>query len=248
MIRLKFTDFYKHRKSKNTNKKNFWFPFDTDFFEQTEMYAFGPDELLTVIYLRCEAGKANKDGELNVIFEHYQRHVRLHNHDAHHVLNHTIKKLKQLQIITTPRSAGKFTKVATDIEIDKDIELDKEIELEKNNTIMADCPSGQSRRVYDFDSLYNKYPKKEGKSRGMFLCRTQIKTPKDFNDLSTAIDRYNKNLQEKRTEPKYIKQFSTFMASWKDWLEPDAGKVITPAKEEPEWIRKAREEDEKNAV
>lgn len=159
-------------------------------------------------------------------------------------VNRAIKILQQFQVIEVRAPSGRYF----DSEQTLSTYETNETKRNETNTIMADCPSGQSRRVYDFDSLYNKYPKKEGKSRGMFLCKTQIKTQKDFDDLSTAIDRYNNHLKEKRTEPKYIKQFSTFMNSWKDWLEPDAGKVITPPKEEPEWIRKAREEDEKNAV
>lgn len=78
----------------------------------------------------------------------------------------------------------------------------------------------------DFDSLYRKYPRKDGKSKGMATCRAQIKTPEDFAALSLAIDRYGEHIRHHGTEAKYIKHFSTFMHSWRDWLEADTGTAV----------------------
>jgi hypothetical protein len=78
---------------------------------------------------------------------------------------------------------------------------------------------------FEFDLIYQKYPRKLGKQKGMSLCKAQIKTQDDFVDLSTAVDNYCKYLQANKTEDKYVKHFSTFMASWRDWLDPLAGQV-----------------------
>jgi len=116
------------------------------------------------------------------------------------------------------------------------------------NTILPDLPKGQSRRVFDFESLYKKFPRKEGKQRGLKVCAVQVKTQEDFDQLSLAIDRYAEHIKKQATEARYIKHFSTFMGEWRDWLEKETGTVALKPKEEPEWIRKAREEEAKNAV
>jgi hypothetical protein len=77
--------------------------------------------------------------------------------------------------------------------------------------------TNERTRTLDFESLYSKYPNKKGKAKGMKTCRTQIKTPEDFERLSKAIDRYAKECLIERVEKKFIKHFSTFMGCWTDY-------------------------------
>lgn len=79
---------------------------------------------------------------------------------------------------------------------------------------------------FDFEILYQKYPRRLGKQKGFEKCKAQIKTEDDFNSLSTAIDRYKNYLRVQGTEPQFIKHFDTFMTTWRDWLDPGAGKVM----------------------
>lgn len=104
--------------------------------------------------------------------------------------------------------------------------LSPSLTLTNLNTNMSDSPKGKSRRVFDFESLYNKYPRKEGKQKGLLTCRVQIKTEADFSLLSKAIDSYITHCAKNATDPKYIKMFSTFMNSWRDWLDPQTGTAI----------------------
>jgi len=71
--------------------------------------------------------------------------------------------------------------------------------------------------VFDFASLYNKYPRKEGKSRGLKICKIQIKSEAEYDDLSLAIDNYVEYCS-KLKDSQYIKHFSTFMNEWRDWV------------------------------
>jgi hypothetical protein len=84
-------------------------------------------------------------------------------------------------------------------------------------------PNGSTRVRFDFESLYKKYPRKEGKADGLKRCKAQIKTPEAFAELSQAIDKYKSHVHSKGLEEKYIKHFSTFMNSWRDWLDPETG-------------------------
>lgn len=97
----------------------------------------------------------------------------------------------------------------------------------------------------DFQAIYDKYPRKEGKAKGFAVCKVQIRSQEELAALSLAVDRYVAKITREATEPKYIKHFSTFMNSWRDWLEPDTGTVARPAEQIPEWKRRAMEEEAK---
>ena len=53
----------------------------------------------------------------------------------------------------------------------------------------------------------------------MKIAKVQIKTPDDLAVLNRAIGNYNAKIQREATDPRYIKQFSTFMGCWRDYLE-----------------------------
>lgn len=89
---------------------------------------------------------------------------------------------------------------------------------------------GDQRVKLDFESLYLRYPRKLGKKKGIAACKVQIKTQIDFDNLKKAIAKYSAHCDKNRTEDKFIKHFSTFMNSWEDWLEDDAGQVVKNGK------------------
>lgn len=70
---------------------------------------------------------------------------------------------------------------------------------------------------FDFDIVYNKYPKKVGKKKGIECLRRSIKTIEQYNMLMQSVVNYTK-LTEK-TETQFIKQFSTFSNCWEDYIE-----------------------------
>jgi hypothetical protein len=82
------------------------------------------------------------------------------------------------------------------------------------------------RPKFDFRALYAKYPRKEGKDRGLKQCEIQIKTQDEYDALSRAIDKYAALCLKNGTIKKH---FSSFMGSertgkpWRDYLDVDAG-------------------------
>ena len=70
---------------------------------------------------------------------------------------------------------------------------------------------------FDFEAVYQNYPLKKGKSRGMKKIQREIKKPEDFERFSRAVENYAGEV--KNTEPRFIKHFSTFVAEWEDWAE-----------------------------
>lgn len=77
----------------------------------------------------------------------------------------------------------------------------------------------------EFDLFYSRYPKKVGKQKGQRTFKAQIKTQNDLDQINTALENYIAHVKKSVTDVKYIKQFDTFMNSWRDWLDPDAGNV-----------------------
>lgn len=105
--------------------------------------------------------------------------------------------------------------------------LKKEEETKnKENTldqIFGKPKSPAYRPKFDFESVYQRYPRKVGKSKGLKVCERQIKTPEDYDQLSTAVDRYSNYCDAQYSEARFVMHFSTFMNSWRDWLDPTAG-------------------------
>ena len=81
----------------------------------------------------------------------------------------------------------------------------------------------------DLEAVYQKYPLKKGKSRGMKKIQREIKTPDDFERFSKAVDNYANDV--KNTEPRYIKHFSTFVSEWTDWVDHKSNSVLDRALE-----------------
>lgn len=73
------------------------------------------------------------------------------------------------------------------------------------------------------EALYKKYPRKSGKTDGIAKARKDIRSEQDLFNLEAAIDKYTQVLTRDKTDPKFIRHFSTFMTSWRDWLDEDAG-------------------------
>ncbi len=82
----------------------------------------------------------------------------------------------------------------------------------------------RASRSFDFESIYQEYPRKLGKAKGLKIAEREIKTEADFDRLLIAVKRYAGHVRRENVEANYVKHFSTFMGSWQDWLDDDVGK------------------------
>lgn len=106
---IKFKNWEKNQPRKDI-KKPWYFSFQNEFFIDSKLYELDVEELLTLVYLLCEASRANKNGELFISKEHYRVHGRMSDRMPDRVLNRTISKLQRLQIIEQPRVRGMYVK------------------------------------------------------------------------------------------------------------------------------------------
>ena len=84
-----------------------------------------------------------------------------------------------------------------------------------------------SSNKFDFDAVYSLYPRKAGKKLGLKRCKSQIKTQNKYNKLLTAVKNYSLICQKNCTDKQYIKQFSTFMNCWEDYIEIEDDPSLT---------------------
>ena len=71
---------------------------------------------------------------------------------------------------------------------------------------------------FDLDAIYEKYPRKVGKKRGMQKLQSIIKSQEDYDNVMQGVERYSKYCNDSKTEAKYIKQFNTWVNGehWND--------------------------------
>jgi hypothetical protein len=85
--------------------------------------------------------------------------------------------------------------------------------------------------AFDFEALYQKYPRKEGKAAGLLACRKQIKAQDEYEALSLSIDRYAAHCAR---SGQLVKHFSSFLGSektghtWREWIDPQTGSGAIP--------------------
>lgn len=75
----------------------------------------------------------------------------------------------------------------------------------------------------DLDAVYFLYPRKQGKTAGLKKLAADLRSGATLGQVRSAIEHYKKHLEKNRTDPKFVKMFSTFIGEWRDWLDPHHG-------------------------
>lgn len=93
--------------------------------------------------------------------------------------------------------------------------------------------SAEADRVeFDFEKIYENYPCKEGKAKGIAKLKSTIKSQKKFDDFRKSAWNYMKSVESR--DKKYIKHFDTFVNCWTDYVdlapEPDKKQATTSLK------------------
>ena len=96
------------------------------------------------------------------------------------------------------------------------------------------------REVFDFEAIYENYPRKIGKSSGLKSCAKQIKTKEEYEQLLLAVKNYSAQCLLDQTEKKFIKKFNNFLKDdyWRDFIDAD---IPTPELSYEERMRKIAE-------
>jgi len=80
---------------------------------------------------------------------------------------------------------------------------------------------------FDFEALYQKYPRKIGKKKGIEFLNRYVKNTEQYENISKAIENYAAHCKIQKTESQFIKHFSTFLNCWEDWQSMPEEKHVT---------------------
>lgn len=183
-----------------------WFRLSHSLFEDVQFYDFTHAEILAWIYLLCLASKKSR-AQILVNFRHAETVARIKRRDVQSAIDKLVRnQILRVDVTSTIR--------ARDVD-DTDAGATLHNKTLQNITKYIDH--------FDFEKVYEGYPRKVGKSKGLERCAAQIKTPEAYRDLVTAVERYTAHCKAKGTEEKFIKHFSSFMSEWRDWIDPTTG-------------------------
>jgi hypothetical protein len=220
---------YNYRKDIKTPR---WFRFEHSFFENHEFYDFTHTEMVCWVYLLCLASKKNS-ATILVNKSHVEHIGKIKFKD----FEKAIQKLEQIQCVSVD-----VTDTNGSVRI-RNVHVTDTCATLHNKTLHNTTErDAHVQGVFDFDSLYQKFPRKQGKQRGLKLCRQKIKTETAFKELELAIRNYTEYVQKNKTEQKFIKHFSTFMGEWEDWIRPEPDVLSVKTKQvsaqKQEWLER----------
>lgn len=204
-MELQFLNWEKYNKRRGGIKTPVWFAFNDKFFLDPIIMEMSNEEKLSLIFLLCEASQQNANGFL-IVSE--TKFTRLTNIDTIH-LESTISKLLKSKVAIARRTRRVHHTTRQDIT--------------RHNITEKSLPDGRES-AFDFEILYQNYPRKIGKAKGIATLVKTIKSQSDYEALARAIENYAKDIKKKQTEEKYIKHFSTFIGSkenqaWRDYVD-----------------------------
>jgi hypothetical protein len=82
------------------------------------------------------------------------------------------------------------------------------------------------RMEFEFNALYEFYPRHEGKAKGVLKLQKTIKTSEAFESFCIAVENYTKLVQSEKRARQYIMRFDTFVNNYEDHVNPDYLKHI----------------------
>jgi hypothetical protein len=78
----------------------------------------------------------------------------------------------------------------------------------------------EERYMPDFDSIWDLYPKRQGKKSAISHFNASVKTPEDYENIKIALSNYLKSPNPKNGNLQYIQNGSTWFNNWQDWINP----------------------------
>ncbi len=189
-------------------KTSSWFRFQTDFFHDQKLFGCTAQQRLLFILIMCEASKSSC-GAIQMSIVYAAKMIEISEQKIINDLN----VLLCCGVIRQTNGMAHLPDGTTTNERTNERTEERVLSFAQTKVI-AECQ-------IDLEKIYEKYPRRVGKKKGMAIAAKQIKTNEDAENLSLAINRYREYLAANDTEARFIKHFSTFMGEWKDWLTND---------------------------
>lgn len=188
-----------------------WLRLENDFYTGEKLFNLTPSERYLWVVILCLASKKNKE---NVRFS--TDHLAYTAKIEENIICSAIAKFAQAQLIEIKGS-----------DISHNIPLHQTTPAQHCTTPTYERTNERTNNnaqpspvvAFDFEAVYQNYPRKIGKKLGIERCKKKIKSQAKYDKLVQAVENYAADCQIRNIEQKYIKHFSTFMNSWEDWAE-----------------------------
>lgn len=241
------------------DKHRRWVKLDVNIFKDPKVLELTPTEFQLFISIIVTRGQLGREITSTTI--QWCNSVLLTT--PQHIIVHMLKlsKLQLIDLSNFKRCRPRIDKNRIDKSIypafvNEHVQRDAlNVQPERTEKGEVNANASRSRVSFDFLLLYQKYPRKVGKKRGIQKCQRVVKTKETFDLVSTAIDRYASYLLKTNPDVQFIKHFDSFMSSWEDWVDADVGQVtLTPEKPKPKydydsfWPKKDEKCTEKNGT
>lgn len=212
-MEIKILNFEKFNPRKD-RARHHWFRVENDISFSKDLFGLNPGQRWFWIFLLSLASKSQKN-EIDFELEYLSIHSGLNIKQTAECLK--LFEKRSMISITGYQSVTNRGQTVSYITLHNSTEHN-----EHNNN--AQIPA---RKLADsaFEDLYEKYPRKVGKTRGIAKLKASIKTEDDVASFIVAVTNYRAHLAKEGTEAKYIMHFSTFVNCWPDWLDPENGKT-----------------------
>lgn len=228
----------KHNPRKDVKHPS-WFAFNNRMVEDADFFDFNHAEFKAWIYVLSRASQ-KQSGEIMVDARHAEQVCNIKISD----FASAIQKLKRLNMITVGVSRVTRTSRARHA----DVRDPYATNTHTDNTDITNTTENMSDVRTSLEIIYsNFYPRKEGKELGIKKALKEVKTEADLLAFEGAVIRYKDHCAKNGTEPKYIKHFSSFVTSWRDWLDPETGTADAPKDAVDTEMEKMRELVEQGA-
>lgn len=225
-----------------------WFAFQNSFFEDPKFFYFSNDEKIVFLYLLCEASKSSN--KVIHILNHERTPLKYKTANVSaKIFEETIEKLQRYKILDVRYQDGTYAK-RTDDERETNAKRKTQYNTIQDNTEynLVQKQVLNVTQKFDLESVYDAYPRKQGKTKGLQKLKTQIKNSEQFDLLKKSISNYKSFLVRKKTEPQFIKIFSTFCNEWEDWVDERSGEINLVQKQESLLQKELREEREAKQI
>lgn len=197
-IEIEIVQWFKHQPRKDIKHPS-WFAMSNRILEDAKLFCLPDAEWKCLLYIFTQASQQNSNF-VKIYYDHAKRICGL----SKSIVNSTISRLCDADVTRPLRERIRDTTL-------QDTTL-------QNNTEHSIAQSG------DFADFWILYPRKVGKGKAEKSYKREIRLGTKHADLLAARDRYRSHCEKNQTESRFIKHGSTFMAEWKDWLDPETGK------------------------
>ena len=239
---IKIRDWSDYNPPLKAASRRYWFRFECDLFENQHFALKSSSHLLVFIYLLTLYTKSNAT-PIQLSCKFIATRLKLSSSRLVKILEY----LLEIGYIEMTHGARGGTSTRQTRQ-DKTIYNAQSIKVAQTEKTENPASLRETKPLFNFDSIYQIYPRKTGKIKGLEKAKREIKTQSDFDSLLQAVSRFVEHHKKLGTEEKYIPYFQTFMNSWRDWTDPEIGKCEKfekPISSNIDWDKIERESKQK---